>query len=301
MLTTTFTLLFTSGCFGGLDVGHDGQGGGSATNGPSTSSSTSSSGSGGQAPTGSMCTSPGALLCPWGEIGGPCGSGTGQSCTSGWVCVGEGPDVPGTCAVAGQTVSPPGGACGAAVPGTPVCTWDYTCDAPIAPDGVGNCVPKNCVLSAPAPLVSAASITIDGDGPTQHDDFACTAPFWSSQATGEANAYSTTVNSSIELVVVGCASSAGDVFQGSLEIVAPMTGVGTVPWALISYVPPPALMQESGNYLSDPISTTLTITEMSADRVSGSYDAVVTGGSPMDNRHITGTFEVCHLPYHPTF
>jgi hypothetical protein len=214
--------------------------------------------------------------------------------------VGGGPDVPGTCLNPGQTVNSPVGACGAGVPGTPGCPWDYWCDAPITPDGVGTCVPRNCVLSAPTPFVSAASITIDGDGPTQHADFACTAPFSGSQATGEANAYTITDNGTLTLVVVGCASSTGDVGQGELDFHTPLTGVGTVSGASFNYYPPPGLHQ-GGNYVSVPgDATTLTITEMSADRVSGSYDAVLGSASP-DIRHLTGTFEVCHLPYHATF
>ncbi len=303
-----FALLSASGCVSGIDVGHDGQGG-SAANTTTSSSSSASSGAGGQAPTGATCTSPGALLCAWGQPGGPCGTGTpDQDCSDGLVCVGSSAGVPGTCASTAQGVQPPGFPCGGGVYAPLVCPWNYVCNALIAPEAVGTCVPGNCVLSAPTALVSAASLTIDGDGPTQHDDFACAGPgFWGGQLTGEANASFTTLGAPVSsdwLSIIGCAGSDGATGGGSLNLAVQLTAAATVHTGQATYIPSPSAEDDVGQWVYYPgvEPMTVTVTELSADVVTGSYDVVVSYGPPGTGatKHLTGTFDVCRLPFHPT-
>jgi hypothetical protein len=315
-LASAAALLLASGCVTGIDVGHDGTGGSTTTTSSGSGTSTTggtgsgSSGGGGQMPTSNACASPGALLCPWGQAGGPCGGG-GQDCAagSGLVCVGDSPGAPGTCAGASASILPPGGACGAGVADTSVCPWDYACNASFSSDGVigvGICVPGNCVLSVPTPFVSAASITIDGDGPTQHDDFACGAQNGGSHYTGEANAFLTPWGSPPSpgwLNIMGCASPGG--YASSLNFDVPLSDVGTAHMGSVIYVPPPPL-GTYGNFETNGVVApmTVTVTEMNADVVEGSFDVVVTAGPPLtatNTRHLTGTFDVCRLPFDGTF
>ncbi|APR78065.1 Hypothetical protein A7982_03412 [Minicystis rosea] len=279
-------ILLTTGCITGVNVGQDALGG-------STTTTTTT-----DAPTGASCKSPAALLCPWGKAGGPCGGNkpNKKDCDSEHVCVGATADTEGTCVLPGASLALPGDACGAGVPEARPCPWNYACDAPIAPDGVGTCAPSSCVLGDGSPIVSEASITVDGDGPTQHHDFGCSL-LWGANITGEAGAYIThhvQPPSAEWLYINGCQSPDGDEVLGSLRLMAPITGVGTTTASEADY-----RAANAGNYLTSAATpASVTVTAIDADRVRGSYDVTVEGLIPGDTKHLTGTFDVCRLPYH---
>lgn len=300
------SLFCVSGCLTGVKVGEDGQGGGAASSTSTSTSASTSASSGGDMPTAMSCTSPSALLCPWGQHGGPCGGNLPfkKDCDPGLVCVGGTADTEGTCVSPGQTLANPGDACGAAAPNPNVYPWNYECNAPIAPDGLGTIVPGHCTLGNGAPLVSTASVTIDGDGPTQHYDFACSLR-WGSLFTGEANAFFTEPGPDTGnypqpgwLYLVGCKAETGDPYGGSIEIGIP-TAANSMMSGWVDYRPPGL-----GNLLTFTSSPTITVTEMNSDIVRGSYDAVVQDHLPpgMNTmKHLTGTFEVCRLPNHEPY
>jgi hypothetical protein len=296
-------LLLATGCLTGVDVGNEGSGG-------SAGHASTGTGTGAPVPpaTGLNCKSPATLLCSWGVTGGPCtgSSPNQQECGPGGACVGATADAPGTCGGADGTVAAPRDACGAGVPSTPVCPWNYTCDAPIQPDGVGKCVPRACVLDDIA-LTSEASITVDGDGPTQRFDFGSRAR-WGSQFTGEAVGFATQSGSGTfdHLQIWGVVNAFGEELDGNVFLTIPLTGVGTVHEGGVEYLPAGAYAAGIGNYLGGgggPTQATFTITEITADRIRGTFsDVLVTrgfnGSGPIDPKTLSGTFDVCRLPDH---
>jgi hypothetical protein len=152
------------------------------------------------------------------------------------------------------------------------------------------------------PLVSAASITIDGDGPTQHDDFlpGDNPAFWAVAFTGEASGFvwpAQIPELSNWLEIDGAASSYGDSTQGSVSIRAPLAGVGTTQAGTVSYSPTAPLTGVYGGS-----SATVTVTQFGPNTLQGSFDAVVQAMPPSTGtKHLTGTFDVCHLPFEEKF
>jgi hypothetical protein len=295
-------LLLASGCAVAIDVGQEGTGG-------SASGGGASAGTSGQ-PTGGSCQSPAALLCPWGFAGGPCGGGLPESMdcdpTQGWICSGASPGTPGTCITPGQKLQVPGGPCGPGVPDQPPCPWNYQCDAPDMAGSVGMCVPGSCVLGDGTAPVSVASVTIDGDGPTQHYDYACASPyFYGSSLTGEAVGFPTIfgTNPRPGFEIVACKTADGNSTWGGIQMMMDLTDIGTTQRSgTVEYFGPPRppfmgggpWYQESA---TDPV--TFTITELTPDSVKGSYDVMVKDiDSPYDSKHLTGTFDVCRLPFY---
>jgi hypothetical protein len=300
MLACAGALSLASGCIDGVKVGQEGQGGGASTS--SSTSTSSGTASGGDMPTAASCNTPRQLVCEWGVIGGPCGGSlpNAKDCdaSQGWVCVGATADKEGTCQLPGNTPLNPGDACGAGVPDTGTCPWNYVCDAPIEPDGKGVCVPRNCTLGTGEDLVSAASVTIDGDGPTQHYDFACSYN-WGAKFTGEANAFVTNPGPDAHqypqpgwLYLEACQSQDGSPYKGLFWLGAPLTGPGTIKAGQANYQPP-----DSSNYVTYFDPPTITVIEMNSDLVRGSFDLMVADPGQAQ-KHLTGTFEVCRVPNH---
>jgi hypothetical protein len=298
-------LLSAAGCLTGVNVGRDGTGGY-----PSATSGTAGAGGGvGPVATGATCTSPSALLCRWGKLGGPCGGSrpNKKDCETGTVCLGDTADTEGTCVFPGDVLSSPGDNC--VNPSGTACPFDHACDSTFFPGGVGgtcSVTPTNCSLDDPgAGPVSAASITIEGDGPTRHYDFACNW-IWGTQLTGEANVHVGHLEQppSIEwLFINGCASPYGDVDLGSIDLAVPLVESGTVTMGEISYtVPYVNGVDPSGNFVGalGGSGLTFTVTEVTADVVRGTFDVIVENAASEPPKHLVGAFDVCRVPDHVT-
>jgi hypothetical protein len=148
------------------------------------------------------------------------------------------------------------------------------------------------------PVVSAASIAIDGDGPTQHDDFLPGNPeSWAAPLTGEASGFIRTrqeLQFGNWLEIDGCANPYGDTTKGSLSIRAPLTGVGTTQQGRVLYVPTAPLDNPPYDLAT---SATVTVTQLGSGTVQGSFDVVVQAIPPSTiTKRLTGTFDVCLLP-----
>jgi len=307
MLACAGALLFASGCLTGVNVGQDGQGG------HPTGTSSSSTGTGsGEVATGATCTSPSALLCNWGKPGGPCGGSrpNKKDCDTGTVCLGDTADTEGTCVFPGDVLSSPGDDC-VNTTGT-ACPWDHACNSTFFPGGVGGTcavTPTNCSLEDPGTgLVSSATITLDGDGPTQHFGYACTVS-WASQLTGEANAF-LVLPGKDTLALLGCADPQGEETLGRIDLRVPLTTAGTTGSFSggVDYSPPWVGGDPVSNFMPTVGTTPIfTLTEITAEVVRGTFDVHVTSaGAPTNpppdaQRHLTGTFDVCRVPDHAGF
>jgi hypothetical protein len=282
-LLASATTLLIAGCVAGIDVG--GKGGGSTTTadgGPLSAS---------------WCVSPSMLRCEWGTLGGPCGGGAPGStdCQDNFTCVGSSPGTPGTCLNTGDPsvrLVGPGDVCGPNIYAGPVCPWNYECHLPPPDEPTANCIPRTCILEDVPPLASAASITVDGDGPTQHEDFACTH-VWGDQLTGEANAFigDRPAGKPDVFWIVGCAADTGDATKGSMILQVPLAGVGTAAPQFVRY------LSSDGTAYDGFTPASVTVTELSSTLVKGTYDVTVLQfDPPAAQKHLTGTFEVCRVP-----
>jgi len=86
--------------------------------------------------------------------------------------------------------------------------------------------------------------------------------------------------------IYGCATPNGSPMAGSLTLSGEQAMVGTNTMAAVTYDSGTDTYQNSGT-------TTLTVTELTADTIAGSYDAVVTPTNGNGTTHISGTFRVC--------
>jgi len=147
---------------------------------------------------------------------------------------------------------------------------------------------------AGAPSCTIASISVDGDGPTNHFNAACMGSYGASY-TSHANgylAYTSPTSSDIVLTIEGCADGMAPPMDGSLSLTIPQTGVGNAVMGTASYA------NGVATFTTD-TEVTAMITELTSATIQGTYTATV---SSMSNgtKMLSGTFSVCRAPnYRP--
>ena len=147
---------------------------------------------------------------------------------------------------------------------------------------------------AGAPSCTIASISVDGDGPTNHFNAACMGSYGASY-TSHANgylAYTSPTSSDIVLTIEGCADGTAPPMDGSLSLTIPQTGVGNAVTGTASYA------NGVATFTTD-TEVTAMITELTSATIQGTYTATV---SSMSNgtKMLSGTFSVCRAPnYRP--
>lgn len=135
-----------------------------------------------------------------------------------------------------------------------------------------------------------ASITIDGDGPSNHFGAACMGSYGIAY-TMHANGYLgyPTQGSTVEQVYIsGCAESTASPMDGSLYLTSPQTGIGTAMTGTATY-------ENSTDTFTTATAVTVTLTEINSVTLQGSYTATV---SSMNNgdKMLSGMFSVCRAP-----
>jgi hypothetical protein len=138
------------------------------------------------------------------------------------------------------------------------------------------------------------SISIDGDGPTNHFNAACMG-FYGTTFTSHANGYlgyPTHTSPDAQLYISGCPESTTPPMFGSLSLTVPQTGVGNATTGTASYA------NATGTFKTD-TAVTVMITQISSSVVQGSYTATVSSTSN-GTKMLSGTFDVCRVPnYRP--
>jgi len=137
----------------------------------------------------------------------------------------------------------------------------------------------------------AASITIDGDGPTNHLGAACMGS-WGASHTAYANGYLGYPGPSSglpeQLFVSGCVKNTTSPSFGSLSLMVPQTTVGSATMGTASYA------NGLDTFTTD-TAVTLMVSELDTMMVKGSYTATVSATNS-DMKMLSGTFAVCRVP-----
>jgi hypothetical protein len=138
----------------------------------------------------------------------------------------------------------------------------------------------------------SASISVDGDGPSNHFGAACMGSY-GAMSTTHANGYFgfPPPNSGLpgQFFVSGCAKSDAPPAFGSLSLTAPLAGLGSATMGTASYA------NGTDTFTTD-TAVTLTVSELDTMVVKGSYTASV---SSTNNgvKMLSGTFSVCRAPF----
>jgi hypothetical protein len=135
---------------------------------------------------------------------------------------------------------------------------------------------------------TVASISVDGDGPTNHFNAACMGS-WGALHTSHANGYLSypPTSSNAELVIQGCADGMAPPMDGSLQLTIPETGVGNATMGQASYA-------NGTDTFTTATAVTAMITEITSSTIQGSYTANVS--TPSNGaRMLSGTFSVCRV------
>lgn len=134
-----------------------------------------------------------------------------------------------------------------------------------------------------------ASISVEGDGPTNHIGAACMGSYGAAY-TSYANGYLgyPGPNSGLpeQLFVNGCVK--GATMYGSLSLMAPQTTIGSATMGTASYT------NGTDTFTTD-TAVTLTVSEIDSMVVKGSYTATVSAANSGE-RMLSGTFSVCRVP-----
>jgi hypothetical protein len=148
--------------------------------------------------------------------------------------------------------------------------------------GTGGAGGADCVM---------ASISVDGDGATNHFGAACKGSYGAAHTT-HANGYlgfpGADSGLTEQVFVNGCANSTAPPMFGSLSLMAPQPGVGSATMGTASYA------NGTDTFTTD-TAVMLTVTELDGLVVKGSYTATV---SSTNNgvKMLSGTFSVCRVP-----
>lgn len=160
--------------------------------------------------------------------------------------------------------------------------------------GAGTGGSESGTGGAGAPSCTIASISVDGDGPTNHFNAACMGAYGTSY-TSHANgylAYTSPTSSDIVLTIEGCADGMAPPMDGSLSLTIPETGVGSAVTGTASYA------NGVATFTTD-TEVTAMITELTSATIQGSYTATVSSTSS-GQKMLSGTFSVCRVPnYRP--
>jgi hypothetical protein len=135
-----------------------------------------------------------------------------------------------------------------------------------------------------------ASISVDGDGPTNHFGAACMGS-WGAGHTAYANGYlgypAPGSGDSEQLFISGCVKSTVSPSFGSLSLSVPQTTVGSVTTGTASYA------NGLDTFTTD-TAVTVMVTEIDSTVVKGSYTATV-GSTNNGEKMLSGTFSVCRV------
>jgi hypothetical protein len=138
---------------------------------------------------------------------------------------------------------------------------------------------------------ATASISVDGDGPTNHFGAACKGSYGASHTT-HANGYlgypGPNSGQPEQLFVSGCVNSTAPPADGSLSLMAPQPGAGSVTMGTATYA------NGTDTFATD-TAVTLTVSEIDGVVVKGTYTAAVSStnnGAKM----LSGAFVVCRVP-----
>lgn len=137
----------------------------------------------------------------------------------------------------------------------------------------------------------AASITIDGDGPTNHLGAACMGS-WGASHTSYANGYLGYPDPGgglpEQLFVSGCVNTTASPTFGSLSLMVPQTTVGSATMGMASYA------NGLDTFTTD-TAVTLMVSALDTMLVKGSYTATVSSTNS-GMKMLSGTFTVCRVP-----
>ena len=137
-----------------------------------------------------------------------------------------------------------------------------------------------------------ASLSVDGDGPTNHFGAACLGSYGAAHSS-HANGYLgyPKPNSGLaeQLFVNGCAKTDAPPLYGSLSLTAPLSGVGSATMGTASYA------NGTDTFTTD-TAVTLMVSEFDSMVVKGSYTATVSATNK-SVKMLSGTFAVCRLPF----
>lgn len=137
-----------------------------------------------------------------------------------------------------------------------------------------------------------ASISVDGDGPTNHFGAACLGSYGAAH-TAHANGYlgypGSDAGLAEQLFVNGCAKADAPPKFGSLSLTAPLSGVGSATTGTASYA-------NGTDTFTTATAVTVMLSELDGAVVKGSYTATVTDANK-SVKTLSGSFSVCRLPF----
>jgi hypothetical protein len=137
---------------------------------------------------------------------------------------------------------------------------------------------------------TTASISVEGDGPTNHFGAACMGSYgiaYTTHANGYLGFPGPHSGGPEQLFVNGCAKSDAPSMFGSLSLMAPQLGVGTVSMGTATY-------ENGTDTFTTDTAVTLTVSEIDSMAVQGSYTATVSSTNN-GTKMLSGTFAVCRV------